>query len=110
MTWTDGKALIATGVPYDPIEFNGVTYDIGQANNALIYPGVGLGGVLAVNASRLSDKMISAAAHALQGLVDTTKPGAATLPPVEKLTEFSRTVAKQSLNALSKKALRKNKM
>lgn len=93
LTWTDGKALIATGVPYDAIKLNGVTYDIGQANNALIYPGVGLG-VLAVSASRLSDAMISAAAHALQGIIDTTKPGAATLPPVEKLTEFSRTVAK----------------
>ncbi|WP_295218747.1 malic enzyme-like NAD(P)-binding protein [Veillonella sp.] len=66
--------LIATGVPYSPIELNGVTYDIGQANNALIYPGVGLG-VLAVNATRLSDAMISAAAHSLQGIVDTTKPG-----------------------------------
>ena len=53
LTWTDGKALIATGVPYSPIELKGVTYDIGQANNALIYPGVGLG-VLAVNATRLS--------------------------------------------------------
>lgn len=104
LTWTDGKALIATGVPYSPIELKGVTYDIGQANNALIYPGVGLG-VLAVNASRLSDAMISAAAHSLQGIVDTTKPGAATLPPVEKLTQFSRTVAKAVAECAIKEGL-----
>lgn len=104
LTWTDGKALIATGVPYSPIELKGVTYDIGQANNALIYPGVGLG-VLAVNATRLSDAMISAAAHSLQGIVDTTKPGAATLPPVEKLTQFSRTVAKAVAKCAIKEGL-----
>ena len=90
--WTDGKALIATGIPYDPIEFKGITYEIGQANNALIYPGLGLG-VLASEAKILTDKMISAAAHSLGGIVDTSKPGAAILPPVSKLTEFSETVA-----------------
>ena len=90
--WTDGKALIATGIPYDPIEFKGITYEIGQANNALIYPGLGLG-VLASEAKILTDKMISAAAHSLGGIVDTSKPGAAVLPPVSKLTEFSETVA-----------------
>ena len=94
LRWTDGKALIATGIPYDPIDFGGVTYRIGQANNALIYPGVGLG-VLAVRAKRLSDRMISAAAHALGGLVDPDAPGAAVLPPVSRLTEFSRTVAEK---------------
>ena len=104
LTWTDGKALIATGVPYSPIELKGVAYDIGQANNALIYPGVGLG-VLAVNATRLSDAMISAAAHSLQGIVDTTKPGAATLPPVAKLTQFSRTVAKAVAECAIKEGL-----
>jgi len=94
LRWTDGKALIATGIPYDPIDFGGVTYRIGQANNALIYPGVGLG-VLAVRAKRLSDRMISAAAHALGGLVDPDAPGAAVLPPVSRLTEFSITVAEK---------------
>ena len=64
----------------------------GQANNALIYPGLGLG-VLASEAKILTDKMISAAAHSLGGIVDTSKPGAAVLPPVSKLTEFSETVA-----------------
>ena len=90
--WTDGKALIATGIPADPVEYNGVTYEIGQANNALIYPALGLG-VIASTAKLMTNEMISKAAHSLGGIVDTTKPGAATLPPVSKLTEFSQRVA-----------------
>ncbi|MGR3808071.1 malolactic enzyme [Pasteurella testudinis] len=92
LTWTDGKALVATGIPTDPVTLNGVTYEIGQANNALIYPGLGLG-VLASTARILNDTMISKAAHSLGGLVDPSQAGAAVLPPVSKLTEFSKTVA-----------------
>ena len=90
--WTDGKALVATGIPADPVEYNGVTYEIGQANNALIYPALGLGAI-ASTAKLMTNEMISKAAHSLGGIVDTTKPGAATLPPVSKLTEFSQRVA-----------------
>ncbi len=90
--WTDGKGLIATGIPADPVEYNGVTYEIGQANNALIYPALGLGAI-ASTAKLVTNEMISKAAHSLGGIVDTTKPGAATLPPVSKLTEFSQRVA-----------------
>ena len=90
--WTDGKALIATGIPADPVEYNGVTYEIGQANNALIYPALGLGAI-ASTAKLMTNEMISRAAHSLGGIVDTTEPGAATLPPVSKLTEFSQRVA-----------------
>ena len=90
--WTDGKALVATGIPPDPIELNGITYEIGQANNALIYPGLGLG-IIATKSRLVNDKIISAAAHSLGGIIDTTNPGAAVLPPVSKLTEFSETVA-----------------
>ena len=90
--WTDGKALIATGIPADPVEYKGVTYEIGQANNALIYPALGLGAI-ASTAKLMTNEMISKAAHSLGGIVDTTKPGAATLPPVSKLTEFSQRVA-----------------
>lgn len=90
--WTKGKALVATGIPADPVDYQGVKYEIGQANNALVYPGLGLG-ALAVNAKVLSDEMISVAAHSLGGIVDSTKPGAAVLPPVEKLNIFSQTVA-----------------
>ena len=95
--WTKGKALVATGIPADPVEYEGTKYEIGQANNALVYPGLGLG-ALAVNAKILSDEMISVAAHSLGGIVDSSKPGAAVLPPVEKLNVFSQTVAKAVAN------------
>lgn len=90
--WTDGRALIATGIPSAPVEYNGTTYGIGQANNALIYPGLGLG-VVASESRLLTDHMISVAAHSIGGIVDAGTPGAAVLPPVSKLTEFSETVA-----------------
>lgn len=66
ITWSDGKAFVATGIPTADIEYKGVTYQIGQANNALIYPGLGLG-VMAAKAKLLTDQMISAAAHSLSG-------------------------------------------
>lgn len=90
--WTDGKALVATGIPSAPVEYNGVTYTIGQANNALVYPGVGFGSI-AAKAKIVNEKMLAAAAHALGGIVDASEPGAAVLPPVAKLTEFTQTVA-----------------
>lgn len=90
--WSDGKAMVATGIPAEPVEYNGVTYVIGQANNALIYPGLGLGSI-AVNASLLTDEMISSAAHSLSEFLELNVKGAAVLPPVSKLTQFSETVA-----------------
>lgn len=90
--WTNGRALVATGIPSADVEYNGVKYEIGQANNALIYPGLGLG-VIATRAKFLSEEMISKAAHSLGGIVDTNRLGAAVLPPVSKLTMFSETVA-----------------
>ncbi|GCF92408.1 NAD-dependent malic enzyme [Enterococcus florum] len=90
--WTDGKALIGTGIPAADVEYKGVTYQIGQANNALMYPGLGLG-IIASTASRVNGETLSQASHALGGIVDTTQPGAAVLPPVSKLTEFSQTIA-----------------
>ncbi|AVH75789.1 malolactic enzyme [Weissella koreensis] len=90
--WTDGKALIATGIPSDNVEYNGVTYTIGQGNNALIYPGLGFG-LVAATAKLLTPETISAAIHALGGLVDADQPGAAVLPPVSNLTEFSQKIA-----------------
>lgn len=105
--WTKGKALVATGIPADPVDYQGVKYEIGQANNALVYPGLGLG-ALAVNAKVLSDEMISVAAHSLGGIVDSTKPGAAVLPPVEKLNIFSQTVAHAVANQAIKDHLNQN--
>ncbi|GAY75545.1 malolactic enzyme [Sporolactobacillus inulinus] len=90
--WTDGRALVATGIPAPDVRYNGVSYHIGQANNALVYPGLGLG-VIASTARLLTDEMISAAAHSLGGIVDPDQPGAAVLPPVSKLDAFSQTVA-----------------
>ena len=97
--WSNGKAFVATGIPSDDVEFNGVNYVIGQANNALIYPGLGLG-MLASEASLLTDEMIGAAAHALSGIVDITKPGAPVLPPFKYVNEVSLKVA----TAVAKKA------
>ncbi len=97
--WSDGKAFVATGIPADDVEYKGVTYQIGQANNALIYPGLGLG-VMGAEAKLLTDEMIGAAAHSLSGIVDITQPGAPVLPPFKYVTEVSIKVAE----AVAKKA------
>ncbi|GLB46157.1 NAD-dependent malic enzyme [Philodulcilactobacillus myokoensis] len=106
MKWTNGKALVATGTPSEPVNVNGVDYEIGQANNALVYPGLGLG-VIASQAKVLNDEMISAAAHSLGGIVDPEKPGAAILPPVSKLNQFSDTVARAVAKSVVKQGLNK---
>lgn len=90
--WTNGKALIGTGIPAADVEYKGVTYHIGQANNALMYPGLGLG-IIASTATRVNSEMLSQASHALGGIVDPTMQGAAVLPPVSRITEFSHTIA-----------------
>lgn len=90
--WTDGKALVVTGSPSDPIDYKGVTYTIGQANNALLYPGLGLG-IIVAKAKTVSDGMLSAAAHGIASLQDLSRPGASILPPVAKLREASKLVA-----------------
>lgn len=97
--WSDGKAFVATGVPSGTVSYKGVDYQIGQANNALIYPGLGLG-MLASEASLLTDEMIGAAAHSLSGLVDPGQPGAPVLPPFQYIAEVSIKVAE----AVAKKA------
>ena len=112
--WSDGRAMVATGIPAEPVEYNGVTYIIGQANNALIYPGLGLGSI-SVNASLVTDEMISSAAHSLGEFLEINVEGAAVLPPVSKLTQFSETVAaavaecavKQGLNIVQTNDVKK---
>lgn len=112
--WSDGRAMVATGIPAEPVEYNGVTYVIGQANNALIYPGLGLGSI-SVNASLVTDEMISSAAHSLGEFLEINVEGAAVLPPVSKLTQFSETVAaavaecavKQGLNRVQTNDVKK---
>ena len=90
--WTDGRALVATGSPFPPVDYRGVRYVIGQANNALIFPGLGLG-VIAARATQVTDNMLAAAAHALSELVGLATPGAPLLPEVEALRETSVAVA-----------------
>jgi malate dehydrogenase (oxaloacetate-decarboxylating) len=90
--WTDGRGLVGTGTPWAPVPFNGVDHEIGQANNALIYPGIGLGTIVS-RASRVTDRMLLAAAHALASLVDVSRPGAGVLPSIENLRSTSLTVA-----------------
>jgi malate dehydrogenase (oxaloacetate-decarboxylating) len=92
IAWTGGRALIATGSPFDPVTYDGVRHLIAQANNALIFPGLGLG-VTVARARRVSDGMLAAAAAALAGLTDASTPGAAVLPPVASLREVSAAVA-----------------
>ena len=99
IVWSDGRAFVATGIPSDNVIYKGVEYIIGQANNALIYPGLGLG-VLASEASLLTDEMIGAAAHSLSGITDITKPGAPVLPPFKYVADVSIKVAE----AVAKKA------
>jgi malate dehydrogenase (oxaloacetate-decarboxylating) len=92
LAWTDGRALVATGSPFDPVVHDGTAYRIAQANNALVFPGLGLG-VAVARAGRVSDRMLVAAAEAVAGLSDASTPGAALLPPVDNLREVSATVA-----------------
>lgn len=90
--WTEGRALVATGSPFEPVTYNGVTYVIGQSNNALIFPGLGLGTIV-VRASIMTDGMFAAAAEAVASMVDTSQPGAPILPEVEELRNISEMVA-----------------
>jgi len=92
IAWTGGRALIATGSPFPPVTYGGVEYEVAQANNALIFPGLGLG-VTVSRARRVSDGMLVAAADALAGLADASAPGAAVLPPVTRMREVSAAVA-----------------
>jgi malate dehydrogenase (oxaloacetate-decarboxylating) len=90
--WTGGRALVATGSPFGAVDHGGIRYEIGQANNALIFPGLGLG-VIAARARRVTDGMLLAAARAVAGLVDISTPGAPLLPRVADLRDTSVAVA-----------------
>lgn len=93
LDWTGGMALIATGSPFEPVERGGMQFEIAQANNALVFPGLGLG-VAVCKASRVSDSMIIAAARAVASLTfDDKRPGASLLPSIDQLRLVSATVA-----------------
>jgi malate dehydrogenase (oxaloacetate-decarboxylating) len=92
IAWTDGRALIATGSPFPPVTYRGVTYVIGQVNNAMLYPGLCLGAIVS-RSRRISDGMLAAAANAVSSLVAVRLPGASLLPHVDDLRNVSLTVA-----------------
>ncbi len=91
IAWTGGRALVATGSPFPPVEYRGTRYVIGQANNALVFPGLGLGAI-AAGATRITDGMLRAAAHAVAGLVNTSASGSPLLPEVAVLRDTSLAV------------------
>jgi malate dehydrogenase (oxaloacetate-decarboxylating) len=90
--WTEGRALVATGSPFPPVPFRGVEHEIAQVNNALVFPGLGLGAIV-VRATRITDGMLLAAAEAVASLSDPSRPGASLLPRVSDLREVSAVVA-----------------
>lgn len=90
--WSNGQVLMATGIPVQPVEFDGISYQIGQGNNALLYPGLGLG-VIVSGASKVTDGMLLAAAEAVASQVSPNERGASLLPPVDNLRASSATVA-----------------
>jgi malate dehydrogenase (oxaloacetate-decarboxylating) len=92
IAWTDGRALIATGSPFAPVTYRGVTYVVAHVNNAMLYPGLGLGAIVS-RASRISDGMFAAAASAVSSLVTVRQPGASLLPHIDDLRSASATVA-----------------
>jgi malate dehydrogenase (oxaloacetate-decarboxylating) len=89
--WTDGRALVATGSPFPPVQYKGRTYQIAQANNALVFPGLGLG-VTVSRASRISEGMLAASANSVAQLSDATTAGAPLLPPMDDLRMLSAAV------------------
>lgn len=92
--WTDGKALVATGTASRKVVYHGTIFEIGQANNSLVFPGMGLA-VAACRARKVSPGMLAAAAHALTDLVDMKKPGASVLPPVQEMGNFTKILAEK---------------
>src|SRR5580693_5905776 len=98
ITWSDGRALVATGVPAASVEYQGTTFAVGQANSALIFPGIGLG-IIVSRAARVTPHMLQAAAAAVAEQVDTSRPGAPLLPGVQNLRASSALVAEAVIRA-----------
>ena len=92
IAWSDGKALLSVGIPVPSVPYKGVNYVIGQANNAMLYPGLGLG-VIVSGAKHVTDGMLLAAAEAVASQVNPQDVGASLLPPVDNLRASSATVA-----------------
>ncbi|MCK0110631.1 NAD-dependent malic enzyme [Ornithinimicrobium sp. F0845] len=104
LAWTDGKALIATGSPFGSVEHGGTTYEIAQANNALVFPGIGLG-VVACRATKVSDRMIAAASRAVAEMTSAKRLGAPILPSMRQLRAVSAAVAVRVVEAAEQEGL-----
>jgi malate dehydrogenase (oxaloacetate-decarboxylating) len=104
ISWTDGRALVATGSSFAPVTHKGVTYVIGQVNNAMLYPGLALGAIVS-RASRISDGMFAAASNAVSSLVTVRQPGASLLPHIDDLRSVSVTVAAAVIEAANAEGL-----
>jgi malic enzyme len=93
LEWTQGRALVATGSPFDPVSFGGRSHIVGQANNVFVFPGIGLGAI-AAGATEMTDRMFAVAATTLAGLVPAQRLAQGALyPPLAHLREVSRAVA-----------------
>jgi malate dehydrogenase (oxaloacetate-decarboxylating) len=104
ISWTEGRALVATGSAFAPVTYKGVTYAVAQVNNAMLYPGLGLGAIVA-RAARISDGMFAAAAGAVSSLVAVRQPGASLLPHIDDLRTVSATVAMAVVEAAEAEGL-----
>jgi len=98
LAWSDGKALVTTGTPAAPIEHNGVTCTIGQANNVLVFPGLGLG-IIVAGARLVTEGMLQAAAKALVQQAAPSNPGDSLLPDVRNLRVISTAIAEAVYHA-----------
>lgn len=96
--WTEGRGLVVTGSPFEPVEYKGTTYKIGQANNALLFPGLGFGAMIA-KPKYISERMLEASSKAVAEFVDLSEKGAPLLPEVEKLHQVSQAVAVKVIEA-----------
>jgi malate dehydrogenase (oxaloacetate-decarboxylating) len=98
LRWSEGKALITTGTPVAPVEYDGTTYTIGQANNVLVFPGIGLG-IIVARARLVTPGMLQAAARAIVRQANPTSPGDSLLPDVQNLRDISAAVAEAVYHA-----------
>lgn len=98
IAWSNGRALVATGSPSPPVQYDGVTYTVSQANNVLTFPGIGLG-VAVSGATRVTNRMLDAAAKAVARQSDPTAPGAGLLPSVTDLPAISAAVTEAVYHA-----------
>jgi malate dehydrogenase (oxaloacetate-decarboxylating) len=104
ISWTEGRALVATGSAFAPVTYKGVTHAVAQVNNAMLYPGLALGATVA-RATRISDGMFAAAAGAVSSLVAVRQPGASLLPHIDDLRTVSATVAMAVVEAADAEGL-----